>query len=337
MSKVNIHLNIIRIIACLLVIFMHAPLPNEHANGLFLSTLSYITAPCIGLFFMVSGSLLLPIKTDAISFIKKRLSKVVAPTLFWSAFYIIANIIKGDEVPLMKEWISILFSAQGNPVLWFMYTLIGLYLLAPILSRWLQAATQKELELYLGIWGISLCYPILAPFVEINTSNTGILYYFTGYAGYFVLGYYLKQYPQRLSWKVLLPVLLVSIVAPVWCKIMQWQVNFYEVFWYLSIFVVIQCICCYIFITQYKREPKKEVIRKGITQISNLSFGIYLIHIFIMRYLLWEWSFIQSIDSYVLQTVVIGVLTFVISTISCYFISLLPFAKYLIGYQTKKA
>ncbi len=337
MFKYIFNLEIIRIIACLMVISMHAPLPNEHANGLFLSTISYFTAPCIGLFFMVSGSLLLPIKTDAISFIKKRLCKVIAPTLFWSIFYIIANIIKGDEVPLMKEWISILFSAQGNPVLWFMYTLIGLYLLAPILSRWLQAATQKELELYLGIWGISLCYPIMAPFLEINTGNTGILYYFTGYAGYFVLGYYLKQYPQRLSWKVLLPALLVSIVAPVWCKIMQWEVNFYEVFWYLSIFVVIQCICWYRFITQYMREPKQEGIRKGITQISNLSFGIYLIHIFIMRYLLWEWSFIQSIDSYVLQTVVIGVLTFVLSTISCYLISLSPFAKYLIGYQTKKA
>lgn len=334
MSNHHYPLDYLRVLACLMVVFMHAPLPNEHANGLFLSTLSYFTAPCIGLFFMVSGSLLLPIKTDALSFIKKRLSKVVIPTLFWSAFYIIANIIKGDEVPLMKVW-SILFSAQGNPVLWFMYTLIGLYLLAPILSRWLQAASQKELELYLGIWGISLCYPILAPFIELNTGNTGILYYFTGYAGYFVLGYYLKQYPQRLPWKVLLPALLVSIIAPVWCKVMQWQVDFYEVFWYLSIFVVIQCICWYRLITQYTHEPKREGIRKGITLLSNLSFGIYLIHIFIMRYLLWNWSFIWSIDSYVLQTVVIGTQTFVSSVVCCYLISLLPGTKYIIGWKCK--
>lgn len=74
--KRNLNISILRILACLMVIFMHAPLPSEQANGLFLSTLSYVTAPCIGLFFMVSGYLLLPIQ--------KRLGKVIGPTLFWS-------------------------------------------------------------------------------------------------------------------------------------------------------------------------------------------------------------------------------------------------------------
>lgn len=335
MSKHNHNISLLRILACLMVIFMHAPLPSEQANGIFLSTLSYFTVPCIGLFFMVSGSLLLPIKTDAMNFIKKRLGKVVLPTLCWSIFYIVANFIKGDEVPLMKEWISILFSAQGNPVLWFMYTLIGLYLLAPILSRWLQAASQKELEFYLGLWGISLCYPLLTPFIEINTGNTGILYYFTGYGGYFVLGYYLKQYPQRLSWKVLIPALSISIVAPIVCKVLQWKVDFYEVFWYLSIFVVIQCVCWFQTISKLPLKFSNR-IETMISRIANLSFGIYLIHIFIMRYILWECDFITNINSYILQTSTIAILTFVLSTLSCYLISLLPFAKYLIGYQTRK-
>ena len=120
-----------------MVIFMHAPLPSEHTNGIFLSTLSYFTTPCIGLFFMVSGYLLLPIKHGSESFLRKRLGKVMGPTLFWSFFYIAANLIKGDgKDSLVKELLSIPFSAQGNPVLWFMYTLIGLYLLAPIISHW---------------------------------------------------------------------------------------------------------------------------------------------------------------------------------------------------------
>ena len=328
--------NYIRIIACLLVVIMHAPLPSEQANGIFLSSLSYFTAPCIGLFFMVSGALLLPIKTDANNFIKKRLNKVVIPTLFWSIFYIAANFIKGDcQGSLIKELISIPFSAQGNPVLWFMYTLIGLYLLAPILSRWLQAASQKELEFYLGLWGISLCYPLLVPFLEINTGNTGILYYYTGYAGYFVLGYYLKQYPQRLSWKVLIPALSVSIATPIVCKVLQWKVDFYEVFWYLSIFVVIQCVCWFQTITKLPLKFSNR-IETMISRIANLSFGIYLIHIFIMRYILWKCDFITNINSYILQTSTIAILTFVLSTLSCYLISLLPFAKYLIGFQTRK-
>lgn len=41
-------LDILRVLACLMVICMHAPYPKEGANGLFLSTLSYFTVPCIG-------------------------------------------------------------------------------------------------------------------------------------------------------------------------------------------------------------------------------------------------------------------------------------------------
>lgn len=41
----------IRVLACLMVIFMHAPLSIEGGNSLFLLANSYFTAPCIGLFF----------------------------------------------------------------------------------------------------------------------------------------------------------------------------------------------------------------------------------------------------------------------------------------------
>lgn len=328
--------NYIRIIACLLVVIMHAPLPSEQANGIFLSTLSYFTAPCIGLFFMVSGALLLPIKTDANSFIRKRLNKVVIPTLFWSIFYLAANFIKEDcQGALMKELISIPFSAQGNPVLWFMYTLIGLYLLAPIISRWIENASRKEMEFYLGLWGISLCYPILSSFLSINQGTTGILYYFTGYAGYFTLGAYLKKYPERISFKNIIPLMGIAILAPIICKIAQINVNFYEVFWYLSIFVVIQCVFWFQTITKLPLKFSNQV-ETMLTRISNLSFGIYLIHIFIMRYVLWECNFIQNMDSYILQTVTIAVLTFALSTITCYLISWLPFSSYLIGYKSSK-
>ena len=332
-----ISIDIIRILACLMVIFMHAPLPSENANGIFLSTLSYFTAPCIGLFFMVSGYLLLPIKQDTESFLRKRLGKVIGPTLFWSLFYIAASLIKGDgKDSMMTELISIPFSAQGNPVLWFMYTLIGLYLLAPIISRWLDKASQKEKEFYLSLWGISLCYPILSSWLSINQGNTEILYYFTGYAGYFVLGHYLKKYPERISIKCIIPWMGISILAPIICKIAHIQVNFYEVFWYLSIFVVIQCIFWFQTISKMKFSFNAWLERM-FTKIANLSFGIYLIHIFIMRYVLWECDFIQNMDSHIVQTITIAIITFVLSTVFCYLISLLPFASFLIGYKEKKS
>lgn len=329
-------LDLIRVIACLMVVLMHSPLPSGNANGSFLGIISYATAPCIGLFFMVSGALLLPVKESTSSFLKRRLGKIIGPTLFWSLIYIGYNHFQGTDHSLWKEILSLPFSAQGHGVMWFMYTLTGLYLIAPILSKWLQTCSKRELEVYLLLWAVTLCYPLLSLFLSIQTGETGILYYCTGYAGYFVLGHYLIKYPESISWRFLLPAIFIALLAPVFCKLKHFDVDFYSLFWYLSIFVVIGCTAWFKWMLQYgKSILRQEKIRAGFTLVSNLSFGIYLMHIFVMRYMIWKWTWIQNIDNYVGQTLLIAVSTFMLSTLGCYLLSWVPGAAYLIGYKQK--
>ena len=139
MNRRDTSLDIIRILACFMVVLMHSPIPSANASGPFLSALSYFTAPCIGLFFMVSGALLLPVRTDYITFIRKRFSKILVPTLLWSLIYIGLRLYGSEsEIDVIQSLASLPFSPQGEGVLWFMYTLSGLYLLAPILSAWVE-------------------------------------------------------------------------------------------------------------------------------------------------------------------------------------------------------
>lgn len=239
----DIKLDIIRIVACLMVITMHAPIPNENAIGIFNVALSYYTAPCIGLFFMVSGALLLPIKGNGIDFLKRRFTKIAGPTVFWSIFYIACKyFFEGTSEGIAKSMLSIPFSPQGHGVMWFMYTLAGLYLIAPIISAWLERTSKKEIEIYLSIWLLTTCYPLLKLFLTTQTGETSILYYLSGFAGYFLLGYYLKKYPKAISHTVLLPAIIIAICAPIVCKILHFEVNMYDMFWYLSIFVVVMAI-----------------------------------------------------------------------------------------------
>lgn len=282
---------------------------------------------------MVSGALLLPVKLNTRSFLWKRFVKIALPTMFWTLFYLCCNVWMKDGNITWRNILSVPFSAQGNPVLWFIYTLFGLYLLAPILSRWLAVSSRKELEFYLCLWAVSLFYPILRLFVDINSSNTGILYYFSGYVGYFLLGYYLKTYPERVSYRWLLPVLLLSMLIPAVCKWKNIEIDFYSMFWYLSIFVAIQCVFWWKLVGSLSSRWTSKVERPVLSEVSKLTFGIYLVHIFIMRYLLWKWDFILGIHTYWVQTVTIIIFTFVGSLIITYLISLFPFAKYLIGYQ----
>lgn len=325
--------DIIRILACLMVIAMHAPMPNENAIGIFNAALGYYNTPCIGLFFMVSGALLLPIKSNGIDFLKKRFAKIIGPTIFWSIFYIICKCVSsGTTDGIIKSIFSLPLSAQGHGVMWFMYTLAGLYLIAPIISAWLERVSKREIEIYLILWLITTCYPIIQQLLYIEVSNTGILYYLSGFAGYFLLGYYLKKYPKAIPNIVLVSAAIIAAIAPIICKIADIEVNMYEIFWYLSVFVV--ALATAIFSLIYNN-IQSNFNGGGILTISNLSFGIYLTHIFVMRYVLWKCDFIVNIDSYIIQTIVIIILTFIGSLGLSYLIAKLPIAEYIIGYKIK--
>jgi len=327
----NVSLDILRIIACLMVVAIHSPMPSEADNGLFLSSISYLAAPSIGLFFMISGALLLPINASTNTFLKRRFSKIATPTLIWSILYLLASIFWRRDVFSWKALLSLPFSAQWNPTFWFLYTLMGLYLLAPIVSGWLQSASMKEQEFFLILWGVTLLYPIIRSILYINTSETGVLYYFTGYAGYFLLGHYLNRYPERIRFKWLLPLVIIAYVVPVVCKLKSISVDFYSVFWCLSIFVVIQCVFVWKLTIWITSRCFKQTTCSWVSKLAKLSFGVYLIHYLIIRYLLWNWAPLTSFSSYIIQTLVIVAAALFLSFSLTFLVSLLPGSKYLIG------
>ncbi|MBO5602977.1 MAG: acyltransferase family protein, partial [Prevotella sp.] len=268
------------------------------------------------------------------SFLKRRLTKVVFPTLFWTFFYLAVTIV--TEGMSMSEFInrliSIPFSAQGHSILWFMYTLIGLYLLSPIISPWLQKASKREIEWVLLLWGVTLCFPLLAYGVTINTSQTGILYYFGGYAGYFLLGYYLHTYRPKISPIGVALLFLIPLCTAVTFKFTGTQVDFYSVFWYQSIFTVVMCIGWFCI---FQRLEERIPHSSWITLLSNCCFGIYLVHIFIMRSILWKCGFISA-GGGIIQIILTILLTSLISFAIIWGISKLPYSQYVIGYKSKK-
>lgn len=339
MKDRDLSLDVIRVLACMLVVLMHSPLPSANANGPFLAALSFFTAPCIGLFFMVSGALLLPVKMDYFTFLKRRMSKIVIPTLVWTAIYIGLNIYYSkSEINILHSIASIPFTAQGNGVLWFMYTLIGLYLLAPILSSWVVTAADKELKFVLLLWSITLFYPLLKYGVDLNQSTTGILYYFTGYAGYFLLGYALKSGRIRVPivWPILIPI--AGVVLLLAFNHFGIEYDFYSLFWYESIFIASMCYIIWRIVTKYaySKIDLRPRTRNIIFEISNLSFGIYLMHILIMRYWLWNMEIIQTIPNYILQSFVIASVSFILTITGCYIVSKLPCSQWVIGYNSHK-
>lgn len=332
-----IYLDIIRVMSCMMIVLMHSGHPDAGIPGFIQVPLGFLTATGIGLFFMVSGALLLPVKMETETFLKRRMGKIISPLLFWTFFYIIVKLLMGEisayELPRML--LSIPFSTQGHGVLWFMYTLAGLYMLAPVLSPFLVKCSKRELDFYLLLWGIALCYPLLCLFLDVNRSTTGMLYYFTGYVGYFILGYYLHKYKPSLK-----PLALASmIVIPLICLFVHnyysMDGDFYDLFWYLSIFVVVMCVSWFVGL-QHVGTLFPVGGGKFLTGFSNACFGIYLVHIFVMRRVLWNIDFLTYGFGWVGQLMTSWLMTLIISFVLTWLISYLPFSEYIIGFTNRK-
>ena len=170
-----------------------------------------------------------------------------------------------------------------------MYPLVGMYLAAPVLSPYLERVSKKELQFYLALWGITMCYPFLKMALHIDESTNGVLYYFTGYLGYFVLGYYLRKYPIE---KVLPAVLWLPVpfVALGLSKHFGWPMDLGSHFWYLSIFTALSCVSWFTIAQKADAwlAARSDAFKNTMTCFSCCSFGIYLMHIFIMRNFLWD-------------------------------------------------
>ena len=331
-----LYLDIIRILACVMIVMMHAPIPNTSLNSFVLSTDSFLTAPGIGLFVMVSGALLLPVNLSTKQFLKRRIGKIAFPILFWTLFYILVYRYDKvmDNIELCRVLLSIPFSHQFG-ILWFMYMLAGLYLLAPILSPWLRQTSKRELEFYLILWAITMCYPYIRGFININTEYTGILYYFGGYIGYFLLGYYLRVYVKAwTTWRCLI-LFFFPLLSAIILKGLQIQVRFYDCFWYLSILVAMMSVAWFLLIKQTDTiYNEASHLHRIIVLVSDCSFGIYLVHIFIMRFVIWHWAWLRALG--VMQIVLVSFLTFIGSFAVTWLISCLPGAKYIIGFRQKR-
>lgn len=296
MKQRDYKLDIVRIVACLMVVLMHSPMPNMELPSIIAVGNTMITMPCIGLFFIVSGYLLLPVKTSMKDFLTKRLWKVVWPTLVFTLFYIIVNTIcdGGDIKSILRQLASIPFGAQGNGVLWFMYTLIGLYLIAPIITPFIEKATRKELEFIIGLWAITLLWPYLMIVLSVNTGIDSILHSFSGYAGYFILGFYLKKYPIRINTFAALLLIVMPFVLYIGFKKTGIELGFEDGFSYLSLPIALMTLSVFLLLQKYVRTDKLSLtVRNVISDFSNCSFGIYLLHIFVMRRIIWNMDIIR--------------------------------------------
>lgn len=357
-----------RVVACFLVMLVHASenfyaadasglagnvsmLANE-ANRFWVAFYDGTVArTCVPLFMVVSAFLLVPMKPGMTmhNFYRRRFTRILPPFIIFQLLYTFLPAWFGSW-SWEEAWDGLLmlpfnFSPMAGH-LWFMYPLISLYLIIPVVSPWLEQSSAKEELTFIAIFAFSTFVPWLHLFVspelwgECFWNGFDMLWYCSGYLGYLVLAHYIRCH---LTWKrskrLIVGVICFLVGAlftgwSFWVKgtpgqlietpMLEWSWAFCTPNVLLATFGAFLMFTC----IEQQQAPAM------ITGLSKLSFGMYLLHMFFLAPI--ASFFVNGDQANPIIPVYwaipcIAILTFICCMITSKIISLLPGSKWIIG------
>lgn len=301
-----IYADILRIVAIIGVIIIHTAGPLRlQMNTIELSwwwisnIFNSATRWSVPIFVMVSGLVLLdPRKEESIkTFLSKRLTRVLIPFIFWGIFYTIlmyrTNIIENQALPLLEIFESFITGSIYFHF-WFVYMLLGLYFLTPIIRVYVKNTDSNNLKYFLILWFVA--NGVFVFFEKISEITIGLdLIFVQGFIGYFILGHYLhitKLNKKQSSLAYVLSIISVIITVLGTFIVTTNNGGIYDGAFtdYLSPTVILMSPGIFIAFKNYdwnkvfenRKSNHKKVSMKNVLEFSSLSFGIYLIHPLVM-------------------------------------------------------
>lgn len=325
-KKQIVWLDVVRLLAMFTVVCCHSADPFNFYPGEPPANISEIKfwgaaygsvlRPCVPLFVMITGALLLPVKGDTGAFYKKRISRVFWPFLIWSVIYNLFPWITG-LLGCRPELILDFFPYSGEEAarqslsvsmdyisriplnfslldvhMWYIYLLIGMYLYMPVFSAWVEKASEKAKLWFLAAWGVTLFVPYYREFVNpylwgsCSWNEFYMLYNFAGFNGYLLLGHYLRHHDfslaRTLGWGIpsfVIGFLITFLGFRHITSLPEYTEEQLEMFfYYCSPNVVMMTVPC--FLIAKKVNVRNERLRQTLANLTVCGFGVYMIHYF---------------------------------------------------------
>lgn len=363
----------LRVVACFLVMLVHssenfygadssglagnvAMLANE-ANRFWVAFYDgFIARTCVPVFMVLSAFLLVPVKKDLTmaGFYKKRFTRILPPFIFFLIVYCLLPLAWGgmtweQSVADLKTIPWNFPSMAGH--LWFMYPLIGLYLIIPVVSPWLEKASAKDERLFLSIFIVSTFIPFIHRFVaaelwgECFWNGFTALWYCSGYLGYLVLAHYIRvhlDWERKKKLRVGAVCFLVGAAFTGWSfwlkgvpgqlietPMLEWAWEFCTPNVLLATFGIFLMFSCI----------EKAEAPAIVTDLSKLSFGMYLMHmLFLAPIAKWIVAGDQAHPLIPVWVAIptIAVLTFICCAVTTKLLSFIPGSKWFVGVHSGK-
>ncbi len=366
-----------RVVACLMVMFVHAsenfygadPAVGMAGNVSMLANESNrfwvafydggLSRTAVPIFFMVSAFLLVPMRQGQTmtAFYKRRFMRILPPFFSFLLLYSVLPLLWGG-----MTWHQSLMDLNILPFnfpsmaghLWFMYPLISLYIIIPLVSPWLQQASARDELTFLGFFAFSTLIPWFHRFVspelwgECFWNQFSAFWYCSGYLGYLVLAHYIRVHLQwsrsrRLCLGTLFFVVGAAFTAwSFWWKgvpgqlietpMLEWSWEFCTPNVLCAAFGAFMLFTC--IAPSRPASGHKAAGSAFVSQLSPLTYGMYLMHMFFLAPIA---AFVVHGDAATpllpvwVAIPAIALLTFVCSAVTTKLLSFMPGSRYVVG------
>ncbi|MCR4616857.1 MAG: acyltransferase family protein [Lachnospiraceae bacterium] len=293
----NISFDILRIISALSIVVMHITSGNLYSLEMgsaawrlsaLINSVSHFGVP---VFVMISGALFLA--PDREINIKKlwlhNILRLFCAYLIWSIIYGSLDYLTYRNGFRGYLWCAVV----ARPHLWFLLMLIGIYIISPILIRWVRAASEKEVRYFIIIFVIfqifceTLKIYIPADIVQtvIDLRNIELV---CSYVGYFVIGYYIVHVGLKKVFRYALYLLgLLGILSSIFMLTfisIKRGVPVSEIVDSYSSFTFFYSTALFTFVYKvFEGKEIKPIVKKIVSGIGIDTFGLYLSHILIIE------------------------------------------------------
>ena len=343
------YLDILRVLACLLVILIHTPIRqyDTYYNTPSLAGALYtvLVAVNCNLFFMITGALLLPVKMTGRRFVKRRLAVVLPPLVVWTVVYLVEHaLLLHNFTPRLLT--SILFHPVEG-LLWYVYVLAVIYVTLPLVSRCIDAIGKRGVEVILVLWVLSSFIPYQhGVFMEASQWSHNMFGAFANYYGYVLLGYYMHRYglpvfTRQHGWKWALLLAFGIVVMPLFEFLVQgrfgisWQQHLDTITNDISVNNIAMATLLFALVQRFAPErydrQSRPMTATWWTMLSRCTFGIYLSQMIVLRQIVWPLTPWLGRTHWVVDSLVSGVITFIVCFLLVFILRRLPLRRYIVG------
>ncbi|MBE5798837.1 MAG: acyltransferase [Clostridiales bacterium] len=309
-----VYLDALRIIACLCVIYIHI---NERGQfmfayrelasipyflEMFLSILSKMAVP---VFFAISGALLLGKEISLKTLFIRRIFRMGAVLVLFSAISCAVAVYKGDAQWSVKAFILGMYESTWNFTYWYLYAYLAFLLISPILGSLVRQISRRD---YLYLLTLAFVFRCLLPAFEqlrweglhqlnpdfsLACITCDIVFY--PCLGYFLHHSLEERHCRRAAWTLCAAALAGAALScymtyrettKVWVMSIQKYHDLFAPVYCAAVFAAAKCICA-------AMDTDRPAAR-WITAAARYTFGVYLLHLPVLQLLESQWTWLWN-------------------------------------------